>query len=139
MSTTRTAIVAALIGGAAGVLVLYSAAIQPQERTLTGCVRAGSAPGVFLLRAATEPGSESGAAGGQAATTQEPDDYVLVGAPPQINLSEHLNRRTAITGPVSDAKSDPPAPAGANAAERALKRVTVKGVKPVAPTCATER
>jgi hypothetical protein len=130
----------------------------PQDQTLTGCLRTGSAPTVFLLRGASltddpassgprEPfslssqeqlagirptvsASASGLLHAEVRTARVAEDYLLVSTPP--SLAEHVNHRIAVTGVVSDAAAPP---AGANAAERALKRLSVKSVKEVAVNC----
>src|SRR5262245_9886604 len=96
----------------------------PQDQTLTGCLRTGSSPTVFLLRGASLT-DEVASSGPRVA-----EDYLLVSTPP--SLSEQLNHRIAVTGVVSDAAAPP---AGANAAEKALKKLSVKNVKEVAANC----
>ena len=107
---------------------------EPQEHTLTGCLRTGSAATVFVLR---------GAAADDAAATPSgaamPEDYLLVAVPAGVALNELVNHRIAVTGVISDAGAPPPPPAGANAAEKALKKLSVKSVKEVAANCAARR
>ena len=106
----------------------------PQEQTLTGCLRTGSAANVFLLRGA--------AADQNAATPSGPamaEDYLLVAIPADAALSERVNHRIAVTGVVSDPGAPPSPPAGANAAEKALKKLSVKSVREVAANCAAGR
>jgi hypothetical protein len=116
------------------VLALFTLTVPqdpPQERTLTGCLRTGSASSVFILR---------GAAADDAATpsgNSRPEDYLLVAG--DVPLGEHVNHRVAVTGVVSDAGAPPPPPPAANAAEKALKKLSVKGVKEVAANCAAGR
>ena len=130
----------------------------PQDQTLTGCLRTGSSPTVFLLRGASltddvassgprEPfslssheqlagnrpnvsASASGLLDAAVRTARVAEDYLLVSTPP--SLSELVNHRIAVTGVISDAAAPP---AGANAAEKALKKLSVKNVKEVAANC----
>jgi hypothetical protein len=104
----------------------------PQERTLTGCLRTGSAASVYILRGAAADDASASPAG-----NSRPEDYLLV--PGDIALADHVNHRVAITGVVSDAGAPPPPPPSANAAEKALKRLSVKAVKEVAANCAAGR
>lgn len=106
----------------------------PQERTLTGCLRTGSAASVFVLRGAA---ADAAAAAPSGAST--PEDYLLVAVPDQVNLPELANHRIAVTGVVSAAGAPPAPPPGANAAEKALKRISVKSVREVAANCAARR
>jgi hypothetical protein len=103
----------------------------PQERTLTGCLRTGSAASVFVLRgAAADAGAETPSG------TTMPEDYLLVAIPDQVNLTEMTNHRIAVTGVISDTAAPP---AAANSAEKALKKLSVKSVKEVAANCAARR
>jgi hypothetical protein len=130
----------------------------PQDQTLTGCLRTGSSPTVFLLRGASltddvapsgprEPfslssheqlagirpnvsASASGLLHAEVRTARVAEDYLLVSTPP--SLGEQVNHRIAVTGVVSDAATPPP---GANAAEKALKKLSVKNVREVAANC----
>lgn len=104
----------------------------PQERTLTGCLRTGSASSVFILRGAAADDASASPAG-----NSRPEDYVLVAG--DLPLGEHVNHRVAVTGVVSDAGAPPPPPPAANAAEKALKRISVKSIKEVAANCAAGR
>jgi hypothetical protein len=128
------AVAAAAVVGSVAVVLVQSGGQTPAERTLTGCVRVGSAPAVFVLRGANSPASPESAdhADGQ----QLPEDYLLVSIPPAVSLEALVNHRVAITGMVSDAAAGPPPPAGANAAEKAIQRIAVKGVKEIAQNCA---
>jgi hypothetical protein len=103
----------------------------PQDRTLTGCLRTGSAASVFVLR-----GAAADAALATPSGTAMPEDFLLVAIPDQLNLTEMANHRIAVTGVVSDSAAPP---AGANAAEKALKKLSVKSVKEVAANCAARR
>ena len=118
----RLAAVAAGLVSAVGLAAFFGLSapqVQEQDRTLTGCLRGGSSAGVFILRNAGESA----------------DDYVLVAIPQSVPPGEFLNHRVAITGLVSQPNAGPPPPAGANAAERALLRLSVKALKDVAPNC----
>jgi hypothetical protein len=105
-----------------------------QERTLTGCLRTGSAGSVFLLRSAAAPEEAATPSGDRL-----PEDYLLVAIPSEVSLGDHVNHRIAVTGVVSESGAPPPPPAGANAAERALKKISVKTVREVAANCAAGR
>jgi hypothetical protein len=127
-----TAVAAAAVVGSVAVVLVQSGGQPPAERTLTGCVRTGSAPAVFVLRGASAGSTES-APDGQ----QLPEDYLLVSIPPAVSLEAHVNHRVAVTGVVSDPGVGPPPPTGANAAEKAIRRLAVKSVKELAQNCAT--
>ena len=127
------AVAAAVVAGSAAVVLVQSNQQPPSERTLTGCVRAGSAPAVFVLRNASSPGSEADApSSGQ----QVPEDYLLVAIPPAVSLEALVNHRVAVTGIASEPGAGPAPPAGANAAEKAIRRLAVKSVKDIAQNCA---
>ena len=128
-----TALAAAAVAGSVAVVLVQSGGQPPAERTLTGCVRTGSAPAVFVLRGASGATSESSA---PAAGEQQPEDYLLVSIPAAVSLDTHVNHRVAVTGVVSDPGVGPPPPAGANAAEKAIRRLAVKSVKELAQNCA---
>ena len=106
----------------------------PQERTLTGCLRTGSAANVFLLRGAAADQNVETPSG-----TAVAEDYLLVAIPADAALNERVNHRIAVTGVVSDPGAPPSPPAGANAAEKALKKLSVKSVREVAANCAAGR
>jgi len=126
-------VIAAVVSSAAVVLVQTTADDQQQEeKTVTGCMRTGSSPTVYLLRSATMGSLEGAAQSG----SQQTDDYLLVTVPDSLNLSVHVNHRVAITGVVSAASAGPPPPTGANAAEKAMQRLAVKSLKMVAQNCA---
>jgi hypothetical protein len=115
-----------VLGGvvvAAGVYASLSgtATAQDAQTTLTGCLRAGSANAVYVLRGAT---------GGEGQIAR---DYLLVQAP--ADIGDRVNRRLAITGTVHAADAGPAAPEGANSAERALRRLAVSAVQEVASNC----
>lgn len=114
----------AAIAGVAGVLVATPSAAQDPV-TLTGCLRAGSGEGVFILRGAAAP-----VAAGQIAR-----DYLLVAVPEGIDLPTLVNHRVAVTGTVHTPDAAPAPPDGANSAERALRRIAVRGVTDVASNC----
>jgi hypothetical protein len=78
--------------------------------------------------------------GAELPTSLQPDnqmrrDYLLVDVADGINLDAVLNHRVTITGIVSDAGEGPAPPQEANAAERALRRLTVQRMQDVAPNC----
>lgn len=111
----------------AALIALVSTPSQdpPQEQTLTGCLRTGSAPTVFLLRGASADAAPSG--------PRVAEDYLLVSVP--SSLGEKVNHRIAVTGTVSEAGAPPAPPPAANAAEKALKKLSVRDVKEVAANC----
>ena len=74
---------------------------QDQSATLTGCLRSGSDPSVFILR---------GASGGE---MRSPRDYLLVDVAQGVNLGASLNRQVAITGRVWPPGEGPAAPSAA--------------------------
>jgi len=127
------AVAAAAVVGSVAVVLVQSGGQLPAERTLTGCVRTGSAPAVFVLRGASAGSAEAAPDGdGQ----QLPEDYLLVSIPPAVSLEAHVNHRVAVTGVVSEPGVGPPPPTGANAAEKAIRRIAVKSVKEIAQNCA---
>ena len=136
MTAKRTVSLLALILAAsvAVVIALSSPGDQGSETvTLTGCLRTGSDPVVYILRGAAVPADAlvpSGAAPPPAA-----EDYLLVQIPETVDPGTMVNHRVEIAGLVSDAKSGPAPPREANAAERALKRLTVQRARDVAPNC----
>lgn len=93
--------------------------------TLTGCLRSGGAEGVFILRGAAAP-----VAAGQMAR-----DYLLVQVPDDVSLPPLVNHRVAVTGTVHTPDNAPAPPDGANSAERALRRIAVRGASDVASSC----
>jgi hypothetical protein len=95
---------------------------EPQSVTVAGCLRAGSANGVFVLRGAQNQ-----------AAAQAPRDYLLVQTPDGI--AELVNRQVAVAGTVHPPDSGPPPPEGANSAERALRRLAVQSLTEAAPNC----
>jgi hypothetical protein len=136
MTVKRTASTLALVlaAGVAVVVALSSPGDQGSETvSLTGCLRTGGKPTVFILRGAEVPADAPVPSG--AAPPRAAEDYLLVQIPDTASLGELVNHRVTITGLVSDAKSGPAPPAEANAAERALKRLTVQGTRDVAPSC----
>ncbi|HEX5215213.1 MAG TPA: hypothetical protein VFV98_07090 [Vicinamibacterales bacterium] len=135
MTRTRTLTLAAVLAlGAAGVVLAMSTAGDQaaEPRTLTGCLRTGSAPAVFLLRGAALPAAIAPAPDGSRLL---PEDFVLVAVPAGTDLNTLVNHRIAVTGVVIEAKDPPAAPGEANAAERALKKIRVQSVKDVAGNC----
>ena len=127
------AIAAAAVVGSVAVVLVQSGGQPPAERTLSGCVRIGSAPAVFVLRGASATSAESP---DQAPGQQLPEDYLLVSIPPAVSLDAHVNHRVAITGVASDPGVGPAPPTAANAAEKAMRRLAVKSVKELAQNCA---
>jgi hypothetical protein len=128
---TLTLAVALALGTVGAVVAMSTAGDQAAEpRTLTGCLRTGSAPVVFVLRGAALP--EASAPDG---SRMLPEDFVLVAVPDGTDLNAVLNHRIAVTGVVIEAKDPPAAPGEANAAERALKKIRVQSVKDVAGNC----
>jgi hypothetical protein len=93
--------------------------------TLTGCLRTGSAASVIILRGAATPVS-----GGQM-----PRDYLLVQVPDGVDVGALMNHRVAVTGAVNTAEEAPAPPDAANSAERALRRITVQGMRDIAANC----
>jgi len=135
MIRTRTlTLVAVLALGAAGVVLAMSTAGDQaaEPRTLTGCLRTGSAPIVFVLRGAALPASIAPTPDGSRLL---PEDFVLVAVPDGTDLNTVINHRIAVTGVVIEAKDPPAAPGEANAAERALKKIRVQSVKDIAGNC----
>lgn len=147
--TSRHVSLAAIFIAAAGVaMVLAQRSSQtPAGMTVTGCVRQGSGPAVFILRAAAIPIATPAPTIARAAAPRFEDgdrpsvsavdtaDYLLVAVPARVDLSAHLNHKMEITGEKSDSAAPP---AGANAAERALPRLAVSDGHEVAPNCSSE-
>jgi hypothetical protein len=130
-------VVAVVVSSAAVVLVQSTGPAgneqqQQDEKTVSGCMRTGSSPTVYLLRGGTIGGAEAPAQSG----SQQTEDYLLVTVPDTLNLSVHVNHRVAITGVVSPASAGPPPPTAANAAEKAMQRLAVKSLKMIAQNCA---
>jgi hypothetical protein len=117
---------------AAGTITAGAWALDQDQATatLTGCLRSGSSPDVLLLRGATSP-----SAGEAPDQSQMPRDYLLVSTPDGVDLGSLLNHRVEATGQVSDARSGPTPPDGANAAERALRRLGATAMREVAANC----
>jgi hypothetical protein len=136
MPFTRFASTSALAAAAAIAVVV--AVTSPGDQgteavTLTGCLRSGGNPAVYILRGAAAPAAVSQPSDRDAVPAAE--DYLLVQIPSSVKLEAIVNRRVAITGVASDAKNGPAPPAEANAAERALKRLTVQEARETAPNC----
>jgi hypothetical protein len=146
--TSRHVSLAAILIAAAGVaLVLAQRSSQtPAGMTVTGCVRQGSGPAVFILRGAAIPLASPAPVIARDAPPRFEDghqpsesavdaaDYLLVSVPARVDLSAHLNHKMEITGEKSDSAAPP---AGANAAERALPRLAVSDGHEVAPSCSS--
>ena len=136
MSLTGTlgTVAAGVAAAAIAVVSFMSPGDQGSEPvTLTGCVRGGGHPSVYLLRgaAAPAPATPSGE------TAPMPEDYLLVSIPDTVDLGPMLNHRVAVSGVVSTAKNGPAPPPESNAAERGLKRLAVQSTREVAANCAT--
>jgi hypothetical protein len=95
-----TAVAAAAVVGSVAVVLVQSGGQPPAERTLTGCVRTGSAPAVFVLRGASAGSTES-APDGQ----QLPEDYLLVSIP-RPSVSSPCESSRGRHGVVSDRALD---------------------------------
>ena len=104
---------------------------QEKTTTLTGCLRTGSASTVYILRGAADPVAEQP---GHEASAM-PEDYIVASAPSGTNLGDLVNHRLEMTSVVTEPDAPPSAPANANAAERSLRRLTVRSLKDVAPNC----
>lgn len=119
---------------------LVAAADTPpaQERTstLTGCLRTGSASTVYILRGAADPGHAEALAEAEGSVSLPPEDFVVVSVPNSTSLADLVNHRLEMTAVVTEPDAPPPAPPNANAAERSLRRLSVRAVKDVAPNCA---
>ena len=89
-----------------------------------GCLRTGSASSVFILRSAREAGAEAGAR-----------DYLLVAIASGTDLNAAMNHQVSIDGDASGAGEGPEPPAAANSAEKALRRLSVRGVKDSGQRC----
>jgi hypothetical protein len=131
-TTLSTAAVAIAASVAAFVAMSTPGDQSGDPVTMTGCLRTGGNPVVYLLRgaAASTEDAPGDTANGRA------DDYLLVSIPGGVDLAGLVNHRASVTGIVSDSKAGPAPPNEANAAERALKRIAVQSVKEVAPNCA---
>lgn len=119
---------AAAAAGAWVTYALMAPGIQDPV-TLTGCLRTGSAQTVYILRGAASPAPETPDASAQSR------DYVLVSVPGGTDLNGMLNHKVAVTGRVHQGEGGPSAPEGANAVERALRRLAVEKAQDVAPNC----
>jgi len=88
---------------------------------------------VYILRGAADPVAEqSGSPGHESAM---PEDYIVASAPSGTSLADLVNHRLEMTAVVTEPDSPPSAPANANAAERSLRRLSVRSLKDVAPNC----
>ena len=128
-TTLSTAAVAVVASIAAFVAVSTPGDQSTDPVTLTGCLRTGGNPVVYLLRGAAAPDTET------PSTSSAAEDYLLVSIPGGVDLAGMVNHRVAITGVVSSAKDGPAPPSEANAAERALRRIAVQSARDVAPNC----
>ena len=92
---------------------------------LTGCLVQGSGPEVFVLQdARRDPQS----------TTEKGARYVVVSATEDLSLKTHLNHRVRILG-VPDGRPQPTPVAGRPVDEKAIPRLSAKGLTMVSPTC----
>ena len=135
MSVTGTVSSIALVSAAAIVAAISvsSPGDQGSEAvTLTGCLRTGGNPAVYILRGAAGTAIAQQPSGAAPAAA---DDFLLVQIPQSLNLAEQVNHRVAVTGIVSDPKNGPAPPSEANTAERALKRLSVQTAREVASNC----
>jgi hypothetical protein len=131
LTTTLSTAAVALAAAIAAFLAVSTPGDQSTDpATLTGCLRTGGNPSVYLLRGAAAPVPEA-----PSATAPPAEDYLLVSIPSGVELGKMVNHRVAITGSVSDAKDGPAPPSEANAAERALRRLAVQSARDVAPNC----
>ena len=105
------------------------AARQDKTVTLSGCVRTGSASTVYILRGAADQleGLDARAL---------PEDYLIASVPNSVSLADHVNHRVEVQAAVTEPSQPPGPPEAANAAERALKRLSVRQLKELAPNCA---
>jgi hypothetical protein len=123
-STLKTALTGVMLAvvGIIGITAAFRAADDSSSPVaITGCLRQGSSEDVFVLRGGT--GEDT------------PRDYLLVAVPSGVDLPASLNRRVAVDGVVSAAADGPPPPQGANAVERALRRIAVRSISDVAESC----
>jgi hypothetical protein len=132
--TRRLAAAGALAMMTSLVAIADTPAIQNKPVTLTGCVRTGSAATVFILRGATDPASMPEEAA-PAATL--PADYLIAAVPDSVNIADHVNHRVEVSAVVTDPSEPPGPPPGANTAERAMKRISIRSLKMVASNCAS--
>lgn len=139
--TSRHVSLAAILIAAAGVAIVLAqrSSQTPAGVTVTGCLRQGSGPSVFILRGAAVPGmsTESGEAprfDASSDSTPTSTDYLLVSVPSRVDLAAHLNHKMEVSGQTGDAAP----PAGANAAEKALPRLAVSDAREVATSCSSE-
>ena len=99
MSLTGTLGAAAVVA-AAGVIAavaVSSPGDQGSEAvTLTGCMRRGGNPAVFILRGAAAPEGAPQPSGAEVPAAA--DDYLLVQVPDAIALAEMVNHRVAVKG-----------------------------------------
>jgi hypothetical protein len=131
MMIRRLAGALSFVAAAGLIAVADTPPAQEKTTTLTGCLRTGSASTVYILRGAADPGPEA-----PSLSAAIPEDYVVVSAPNNTNLADLVNHRLEMTAVVSEPDAPPPAPPNANAAERSLRRLSVRALKDVAPNCA---
>lgn len=119
----------AILGGVVGAVLVYAglAGTRPEEAaaaSVSGCLRTGSAPSVFLLRGGRVAGEEGGAR-----------DFLLVSVPSGVNLGGALNHQVSIDGDVFAAAEGPEPPAAANTVEKALRRLAVRSMSDSGTNC----
>lgn len=132
MMTRRLTGALAFVVASGLVAVADTPPAQEKTSTLTGCLRTGSSSTVYLLRGASDP--VPGTPGNEPAGLP-PEDFLIVSAPNNTNLADLVNHRLEVTAVVTEPDAPPPAPPNANAAERSLRRLSVRAVKDVAPNC----
>jgi hypothetical protein len=123
---TRRIAIAASFAAVTSLVAAADTPIAQNPVTLGGCVRSGSSASVFLLR-----GASAASEGGKGM----PEDFLIATVPDRVNLSDVVNHRVEVTATISEPNSPPAAPQGANAAERALKRISLSNLKDVANNC----
>jgi hypothetical protein len=158
-----TCLAAAFAVGLSAQTPAPSAPMQSDKDTkpvaMTGCLRAGDAPGSFVLAnakmAATaskdQPGAPTGTAGAAPAMPPAPAGAVegktiaLSGSPTGVTLSNHVGHTVEITGVMASmsatvgggAKTPPPDPGGmAGMAAKAQPTLNISAFKMVSGTCA---
>jgi hypothetical protein len=137
-----------------------SPAMQAEKDTksvaVTGCLRAGDAPGSFVLANAKtaapaskdQPGAPTGTAGSASATPPAPASAVegktiaLAGSPTGVTLSNHVGHTVEITGVMAPQAAPaggmtPPAEPGgmAGMAAKAQPTLNISAFKMVSATC----
>ena len=117
-------------------------------KVLTGCLRAGPAPGTFILRNATPKVDPNDLAGPAVATSGEKVEYDLAvdtgldHSGPPVDLKAHLGQQVEVTVRPAETAEAPPAPssakptaAEARPVERKPTRVAVTALKSLSSSC----